>query len=143
MKHTGGRFHLHLQSLVLSSFHIPMCNISRLHITRCTISSCCGTACFPTDESSDPALTTKYCEQGASVLQLPEDPWIDKLAMKLGRLSLNDTASVSQPPDDPWIGRLATKLGRLSLHDTNDPEVDNLAELLSRLGIDDFIQELA
>jgi hypothetical protein len=98
---------------------------------------------IPTDESSDPALTTKYCEQGASVLQPPEDPWIDKLAMKLGRLSLNDTASVSQPPDDPWIGRLATKLGRLSIHDTNDPEVDNHAELLSRLGIDDFIQELS
>jgi hypothetical protein len=69
----------------------------------------------PTDESSDPALTKNYCEQGASVSQPPEDPWIDKLVMKLGRLSLNnDTASVSQPPNDPWISKLAMNLGRLS-----------------------------
>ena len=42
-----------------------------------------------------------------------------------------------------FASALAMKLGCLSLHDTNDPEVDILAELLSRIGIDDSIQELS
>lgn len=49
---------------------------------------------------------------------------------------------VSQSPDDPWIDKLAMKFGRLSLHDTDDPAVSNLVELFSRLGIDDSVQEL-
>jgi hypothetical protein len=34
-------------------------------------------------------LSTEFEQHGVS--QQPDDPWIDKLAVKIGRLSLNDT----------------------------------------------------